>query len=80
MQNEWFGGQASSIKGECNCPDGMYWSDDYVYCENYWNAGMIAGVVIACIVGLCFIYKLYPYVKNCVTAKKAQNDAGNENL
>ena len=38
--SDWFGGGAS-IVGECSCPEGMYYDDDDMECEDYGVSGWV---------------------------------------
>merc|ERR1719367_2553104 len=65
----WFGGDFASIKGECSCPDGMFWDDDDLRCRETGGVGLalglagIVGIIVAgligccCCVGICFFLK-----------------------
>merc|ERR1712172_339853 len=62
----WFGGDVISIRGECNCEQGLFWNDDDLSCDRphpISGIGAIVGIAIAfsimlcCCCGVCFLVK-----------------------
>ena len=37
----WFGGDLASIRGKCQCRDGMDWDNYELQCQPSWSVGMI---------------------------------------
>ena len=50
ISQAWFGGNSASIRGECQCGEGMEWNKEELQCEKLsFSVGLI---ILSCLIGL----------------------------
>ena len=49
----WFGGDSASIRGECQCEEGMEWDENLLECDEPMPAGQIVFIVLVCLFCFC---------------------------
>ncbi len=56
LQALWFGGDVARIVGECSCPDGYFFDDNEMECQQasiIVGAGAIVGLLAAALFACC---------------------------
>ena len=63
ISRAWFGGDFASIRGKCQCDDGMDWDDYELQCQPSWSLGI---TVLFCLIAFLGIGLLICAVCYCL--------------